>query len=157
MDTIQIKSFVDEVEKIKEATGTLGHAAEVAGLGILAKPSIDKLRGKKTTEKSDHAHELAGLGVLAAPSAAHLGHSAWQAGKKLLKRASVEKTARGFDRAERMKDEARAGGVIKPPWLRAEETAKDVKKSVSAVRATGRMVKTAPKVGILGQIKKLFH
>jgi hypothetical protein len=49
------------------------HAAEVAGLGILAKPSIDEMRGKKVPTKRKAGTELAGLGVLAAPSALSLG------------------------------------------------------------------------------------
>ncbi len=48
-----------------------GHAAEVGGLGILARPTIQKMRGKEVSSKSEHAHELAGLGVLAVPSAIH--------------------------------------------------------------------------------------
>jgi len=65
-------------EPIKEANA-LGHAAELAGLGVLARPSIQKLRGKPVSEKSERVHELAGLGILAAPSAVELG-------RKILKR-----------------------------------------------------------------------
>jgi hypothetical protein len=50
-----------------------GHLTELAGLGILAKPSIDELRGKKVDEKKKARTEVAGLGVLAAPSAYSLG------------------------------------------------------------------------------------
>lgn len=52
----------------------LTHGAELAGLGILAKPSFDEMRGKRVDEKRKARTELAGLGVLAAPSAVHLGH-----------------------------------------------------------------------------------
>lgn len=57
-------------------TGPWGHAAEIAGLGILARPSIQKLRGKQVSHRSEAGHELVGLGTLAAPSAYHLltGH-----------------------------------------------------------------------------------
>jgi hypothetical protein len=46
--------------------------AELAGLGTLAAPTIQKMRGKPMTEKNEHRTELAGLGVLAAPSAYNL-------------------------------------------------------------------------------------
>ncbi len=51
----------------------LGHVAELGGLGILAKPSIDEMRGKQVDEKTKARTEVAGLGVLAAPSAMALG------------------------------------------------------------------------------------
>lgn len=51
------------------------HGTELAGLGVLAKPSVDELRNPQTNphEKKKAKYELAGLGMLAAPSAAHLG------------------------------------------------------------------------------------
>ena len=52
------------------------HAAEVAGLGLLAIPSIQHLRGKPMSEDTAHKIELGGLGILAAPSVAHLGGEA---------------------------------------------------------------------------------
>ena len=42
------------------------HPMELAGLGMLAKPSIDSLRGKHPTEGNKAKWELAGLGTLAA-------------------------------------------------------------------------------------------
>lgn len=57
------------------------HAAELAGLGLLAIPSVQHLRGKPMTEKNEHKMELAGLGVLAAPSVYHYG-------QKLLSKAT---------------------------------------------------------------------
>lgn len=60
----------------KVAAFTLGHAAELAGLGILAKPSIDRLRGKEVDERKAAKYETAGLGVLALPSAAAIAHGA---------------------------------------------------------------------------------
>jgi hypothetical protein len=53
--------------------GLGAHAAEIAGLGILARPSINHLRGKEMTEKNKALHETAGLGILAAPSAYSMG------------------------------------------------------------------------------------
>lgn len=58
---------------LRPHASNISHGAEVAGLGILAKPSIDELRGKKVNEKSKARTEVAGLGVLAAPSAYNLG------------------------------------------------------------------------------------
>ena len=52
------------------------HAAEIAGLGLLAVPSIQHLRGKPMSEDTAHKIELGGLGVLAAPSLANLGGEA---------------------------------------------------------------------------------
>jgi hypothetical protein len=54
-------------------------AAELAGLGMLAVPSVQHLRGKPMSEGTKSKIEIAGLGTLAAPYA-------WQAGKKLLSR-----------------------------------------------------------------------
>src|SRR5512144_454582 len=64
----------DVMEKL--AVGALGHATELAGLGILAKPSIDKIRGKEVDERKAAKYETAGLGVLALPSAVELAHKA---------------------------------------------------------------------------------
>lgn len=47
------------------------HAAELAGLGILAAPSVSEMRGKDWNPKAKAGAEIAGLGVLAVPSAAH--------------------------------------------------------------------------------------
>ena len=57
-----------------------GHAAEVGGLGVLAAPTIQKMRGKKMSERGEHAAELGGLGILAVPSAVHLGRMAFHKG-----------------------------------------------------------------------------
>lgn len=51
----------------------LGHAMEVGGLGILARPTIQEARGQEVSERSKRMHELGGLGVLAVPSAVELG------------------------------------------------------------------------------------
>jgi hypothetical protein len=63
--------------KIKVGSSA-AHAIELAGLGILARPSIQKMRGKDMDDHSAHMHELAGLGVLAAPSAYELGKAGYQ-------------------------------------------------------------------------------
>lgn len=47
------------------------HAAELAGLGALAIPSIQRLRGKPMDENKSSKYELGGLATLAAPSIAH--------------------------------------------------------------------------------------
>jgi hypothetical protein len=54
---------------------TLSHGAELAGLGVLAAPSIGELRRPNTEprEKNKARAEVAGLGILAAPSAMSLG------------------------------------------------------------------------------------
>lgn len=54
--------------RTKTAEGHLGHAAELAGLGILAAPSIQHFRGKPMSDRKSHAVNAVGLGVLAAPS-----------------------------------------------------------------------------------------
>jgi len=48
-------------------------ATELAGLGMLAAPSIQHLRGKPMKESTSHKLELAGLGTLAAPYAVQIG------------------------------------------------------------------------------------
>ena len=63
MNIITIQAFRDELEKVASA----GHAlVDIAGLGILARPTIQKMQGKEVSKRSEHAHELAGLGTLAA-------------------------------------------------------------------------------------------
>lgn len=54
-------------------------AAELAGLGTLAVPSIQAMRGKPMSEKNKNRAEVAGLGILAAPTIAGMA-------KKVLKR-----------------------------------------------------------------------
>lgn len=55
------------------------HAAELAGLGMLAIPSAAHLSGKKMKNSTAHKLEIAGLGTLAAPSA-------FSVAKKLLRK-----------------------------------------------------------------------
>lgn len=60
----------------------LYHAAELAGLGTLAAPSLKHMvTGKDMSKKNQHRAEIAGLGILAAPSIYHLA-------KGFMKRAS---------------------------------------------------------------------
>ena len=58
-------AFWDGFQKRASA---FAHGAELAGLGTLALPSIQALRGKPMNEHKSHKYELAGLGILAAPS-----------------------------------------------------------------------------------------
>lgn len=81
---ISFSSFSDELEKISYA-----HAAELAGLGILAAPSVAELAGKKVDERKKAGAEVAGLGILAAPSLHHYGSKAL----KYIKKASVDYSA----------------------------------------------------------------
>ena len=60
------RGFEKKAEEGKTDWGTVG--SEVAGLGTLAVPSIQHLRGKHMPEGRAHKYELAGLGILAAPS-----------------------------------------------------------------------------------------
>lgn len=55
-------------EGFEKQASAFAHAAELGGLGVLAAPSVQKLRGKPMGEKAEHKTELAGLGILAAPS-----------------------------------------------------------------------------------------
>jgi hypothetical protein len=64
-----------------KVANSLEHAVELGGLGILARPSINHLRGKEMSERSKSWHETAGLGVLAAPSAYGIGKSLLTRGK----------------------------------------------------------------------------
>lgn len=66
-------------------------AADMAGLGALAAPTIQKMRGKEMSERGTHAAEIGGLGLLALP----VGHNLYEAGKKLIKKGSVRKLAQG--------------------------------------------------------------
>jgi len=49
------------------------HLNEVAGLGVLAAPSVASLSGNPMSDHTSHAMELGGLGILAGPSAYHAG------------------------------------------------------------------------------------
>lgn len=71
------------------------HAAELGGLGILAAPSIQHLRGKEMSEKNKSRAEVAGLGVLAAPTAAAVAKKGLGMLKKV-KRASAKKKQAGL-------------------------------------------------------------
>jgi hypothetical protein len=53
----------------KQAMGSLGTASSLAGLGVLAAPSVSSLAGKPWKEKSKDVAEIAGLGMIAAPEA----------------------------------------------------------------------------------------
>lgn len=61
-----------------KAASSLTHGLEVAGLGILGKPSLDALRDSNSTDKEKrHAkYEVAGLGTLAAHPIYELGSKA---------------------------------------------------------------------------------
>lgn len=134
MNTVQMSSFSDELYKI--ATGALGHATEIAGLGILAKPSIDKLRGKKVDERSAAKKEVAGLGVLAAPSAVGLA-----SGTKWGKR--VGETVKNF--AGKFK-KAALGEFAGAAFKGSKNMTRSLKGTIAA---TGPGVKTLKKPGAL--------
>lgn len=68
--TAAIKSH-DHFKKKANIGEHIAHGAEIAGLGILAAPSIAHLAGKNWSEKTKSKMEVGGLGVLAAPSVAH--------------------------------------------------------------------------------------
>ena len=59
-----MQSFWEGFMKQASAWGT---AAELGGLGTLAIPSIQHLRGKPMSENTKSKLEIAGLGTLAAP------------------------------------------------------------------------------------------
>ena len=67
---IGLKTMRSKIDEDLEKTSGWGdvatHAAEVGGLGILARPTVHKMQGKTVSKRSEHAHELVGLGVLAA-------------------------------------------------------------------------------------------
>ncbi len=73
------KQLPGAVERAPGMVNRLTHAAphlnEVAGLGILAAPSVASLAGQPMSEHNSHMAELGGLGVLAGPSAYHAGKS----------------------------------------------------------------------------------
>lgn len=71
-------AFQDEIEKI---AGIGAGALDVAGLGLLAAPTIRHMRGKKMSDKNKNRAEIAGLGTLGASVAAEHAHDAVSAGK----------------------------------------------------------------------------
>lgn len=64
MHAVTLTAFRDELEKLAYHS-----VVDIAGLGILAAPTVQKMRGKEMSEKGTHAAELGGLGVLAGSSA----------------------------------------------------------------------------------------
>lgn len=83
LSTVTLNAFIDEVQKIG-SEGALGMATELAGLGALAVPSIQHLRGKPMDEHAAHKYELGGLGILAAPYAYGLARKGLQGFKGLM-------------------------------------------------------------------------
>lgn len=71
-------SFQDELEKI---AGLGAGALDLAGLGMLAAPTVQKMRGKPMSDKNSHRTELAGLGVLGGSVVAEHAGDALKAGK----------------------------------------------------------------------------
>ena len=65
------------------------HLNEVAGLGVLAVPSIAGLSGKPMDEHSKDIMEVGGLGMLAAPSAYHAAKSFIPKASKVLGKIHV--------------------------------------------------------------------
>lgn len=60
----------------EKAAGNIGHAMDLAGLGLLAAPSATHLMGGKDwSEKNKHRAEVVGLGAIAAPVAHEMGMS----------------------------------------------------------------------------------
>lgn len=86
MHTATLLSFQDELEKISS------HAAELAGLGILAAPAVHHLaKNTEWSEKNKSRAEVAGLGVLAAPSAYAVGKAGVGKVKAIARAARVAK------------------------------------------------------------------
>lgn len=80
MHAVTLTAFRDELEKIASMGA---HAAEIAGLGILAAPTAVKhFGGKEWSEKNKRRAELGGLATLAAPSAFEMGKSVLKKIKK---------------------------------------------------------------------------
>lgn len=135
-------ALLGELQKVKEASGNFGHAAELAGLGMLAAPTIQKMRGKPMKDKNKDRAEIGGLGVLAAPSAIGLGKSLMgkmkgvgKVGLNIAKHASVT------DSALSLFQEKKAGADLWNPT-----TGHLLGEAASKVRAMGAATRTAKAV-----------
>lgn len=84
-----VKATAQGAMKKVSSMGT--HAAELAGLGILAVPSIQHLRGKEMSEGAKAKTEIGGLGVLAAPSAVAAGKAGLGKLKAVARASKVSK------------------------------------------------------------------
>lgn len=63
-----MENFWDGFEKKAVNWGHIGSTgAELGGLGVLAAPSVQRLRGKPMKDNTAAKYEVAGLGALAAP------------------------------------------------------------------------------------------
>lgn len=96
---IHVGSFFDELEKISSA------GLELAGLGVLAAPSVKTLTDSKASkkEKSHAKFETAGLGILAA-------HPAYEIGKKLLTKKAATVSNAAMMKNHMLVDSQRAAG-----------------------------------------------
>lgn len=63
------QEYQEDKEPMKLADGVGRHLSELAGLGVLAAPSVQELRHKPMKESTKAGLEVAGLGTLAAPYA----------------------------------------------------------------------------------------
>jgi hypothetical protein len=84
MNVITYSAFKNELEKIAYHS-----LVDIAGLGVLAAPTIQKVRGKEMSDKGTHAAELGGLGMLAGTSAHKIYSAAKKGGLAAIKHASV--------------------------------------------------------------------
>ena len=88
MNVIVYTAFKDEMEKIAYHS-----VVDFAGLGVLAAPTIQKMRHKEMSDKGTHAAELGGLGMLAGTSAHKIYKAFKKGGLAAIKHASVNKQA----------------------------------------------------------------
>ena len=72
---VQGRIAAEHGPKTKKA-GLGAGALDVAGLGMLAAPTVQKMRGKPMSDKNKDRTELAGLGVLGGSVAAEHAHDA---------------------------------------------------------------------------------
>ncbi len=78
MHTATWLALQDELEKI---SGLGAGALDMAGLGMLAAPTVQKMRGKPMSDKNKDRMELGGLGVLGGSVAAEHAGDALKAGR----------------------------------------------------------------------------
>ncbi len=144
MHPITLLAFQNELELLEKSAN---HGVELAGLGLLAAPSVAHMKGKEWSEKNKARAEVAGLGVLAAPSALAVG----KAGLAKLKGAisKMPKHASRREDIDSIKD-TRAGYTERSHRAGKAGSLLGAANALGAAGYASRNLKSAPKA--LGRI-----
>lgn len=142
------KKLYDHVKgKKKEAN----HGIELAGLGMLAAPSVAHLGGKDWSEKNKARAEVAGLGVLAAPSAMAVAKKGVGKLKAVARASNVSKlrsAAMGVAKHASLEKDA-----VSPEWIAGKARSGAMKRGLSGSKSPEVSKKTLMDSGSMNIFK----